>query len=121
MLELSQTQNARVNTIQLDRVQFWDAAGKELPYDANAIVANSERCHGNENFRNLGAPSSLFVSNAKWCSELDWFPQNKPAFQFTFAEPVQVATVVLTSANDEPVRDPSEFALYVGSLGDRDA
>jgi hypothetical protein len=103
----------RGGTIQLGRVQFKDAHGVELPYQSHWI--NEERCHGGggEHARNLSNGE-----HNKWCTQLEYFPNQTARLEFTFAEPVTIATLVLTSANDCPERDPSRFALF--GVGDED-
>jgi len=58
---------------------------------------------------NLGAEN-----RKKWCAPLRSFPGNKPEMEFTFDRPVKVASLVLTSANDCPPRDPKHFTLFGG-------
>ena len=91
-------------TVQLGRIAFEDAQGNELPYSSFTI--NEERCHSDESYRNLQADD-----RRKWCAELAWFPSQQPRFEFTFDTPVCIRKVVLTTANDEPQRDPAHFTL----------
>ena len=113
-LEIYRNQDGTHGTVQLGRIQFKDQHGLEVPYQSHTI--NNERCHGNggEHIRNLSNGG-----HGKWCTQLEYFPRNTPRFVFTFNGPVTIATVVLTSANDMPQRDPSQFALLgVGPVGE---
>jgi len=94
------------DTVQLGRVRLRDAAGRELPIASVAI--NSERCHGNggEHFRNVTTDA-----RRKWCTQMGYFPNRTPRFEFELREAASVHTLLLTSANDCPERDPSSFAL----------
>ena len=115
-LEIYRNQDGTHGTVQLGRIQFKDQHGLEVPYQSHTI--NNERCHGNggEHIRNLSNGG-----HGKWCTQLEYFPRNTPRFVFTFNGPVTIATVVLTSANDMPQRDPSQFALLgVGPVGEVD-
>ena len=112
-LEIYRNQSGTRGTVQLGRIQFKDRGGRDVPYQSHTI--NNERCHGGgrEHSRNLSGGG-----RGKWCTQLEYFPNNTPRFVFTFREPVTIATVVLTSANDCSERDPSEFALLgVGEMG----
>jgi len=109
-LEMKRNQTADRGTIQCGRIQFKDVTDQEISSDRWNLSINSERCHGcfgSEGYRNL-----VTTGHTKWCTQLEYFPNNTPVLTFTFTEPVTIGCLVLTSANDCPERDPAHFVLH---------
>jgi hypothetical protein len=93
-------------TVQLGRVAFQDARGQLLPYTTLSINESRAHADGAESYHNLQNDD-----RRKWCAELSWFPSQTPRIEFVFEAHVAVAALLLTTANDEPQRDPACFAL----------